>query len=133
VSDERPRLNSKQFHFTFKKATPRTMGGSSHHEVRAYGGSTASELGMIMWHHKTGEIGNIAVGSEVRRQGIGTAIYRHARQLAEETRGVTQPRHSSDRTTMGDAWARSLGERLPRRSGQAVRMSEYHDRLAERG
>jgi hypothetical protein len=126
-------LNSEQFHFVFKKATPKTMGGSSHHEVRAYGGPTASELGMIMWHHKTGEIGNIAVSSEVRRQGVATSIYRHAQGVASETRGVPSPRHSSDRTTAGEGWARSLGERLPRRKQDAVRMSEYHDRLVERG
>jgi ribosomal protein S18 acetylase RimI-like enzyme len=108
-------LNPEQFHYVFKKATPREMGGSSHHEVRAYGGGGATNVGMIMWHHKTGEIGNIATSPEVRRQGIATAVYRHAQGIAAETRGVRPPRHSSDRTGEGEAWARSLGERLPKR------------------
>lgn len=107
-------LNPEQFHYVFNQAKPRSMEGPRHHELRVYAGGTMS-IGQLMWHHKTGEIGNINVSPEVRRQGVATAMLGHARQLASETRGVRSPRHSSDRTESGEAWARSLGERLPKR------------------
>ena len=101
-------------HYAFEQATPRTMGGSSHHKISAIGGPTASNLGSIMWHHKTGEIGNIAVSKEVQRRGLATDLLSQARSVSKATRGVKPPRHSMDRTKEGEQWARSLGERLPR-------------------
>jgi GNAT superfamily N-acetyltransferase len=110
-------LNPDQFHYHFKPATPRVMGGSNIHELHAFGerGGWYGNVGSIRWHHKTGEIVGVDTHSEFRRQGVATAALGKARQIASETRGVVRPRHSADRTELGEKWARSLGERLPRR------------------
>jgi hypothetical protein len=68
-------------------------------------------LGSVSWSHKGGEV--LGIHSAVRRQGIATSLWHEAKRVAGETRGVTTPRHSSFRTKEGEAWARSLGERLP--------------------
>ena len=51
-----------------------------------------------------------------QRKGVATALLGKAREIAGETRGVRPPRHSPDRTAAGEAWARSLVERLPKRT-----------------
>ena len=98
--------------FSFVKATPREMGGSATHQVRV---GERGTIGMLSWHHKTGEITGIDVSPPYRRQGVATQMLGEARRIAGGTRGVTAPKHSTDRTDAGEAWARSLGERLPKR------------------
>ena len=105
-------LNPDQF--SFVKAEPKSMGGSKNHVLQALG-ADGSPLGGIEWRHSTGEVHNITVSPEARRQGLATSLWTRANEIAEETRGVKQPRHSPQRTNDGDAWARSLGSRLPRR------------------
>jgi ribosomal protein S18 acetylase RimI-like enzyme len=109
-------LNPDQFHYAFRQAKPKEMGSRPMHELRVYGGGGMGSIGELYWHHKTGEIGNISVRPEVQRRGVATAMLGEARRLASETRGVRAPRHSPDRTAAGEAWARSLGERLPKRT-----------------
>jgi GNAT superfamily N-acetyltransferase len=105
-------LNPEQFSFT--KATPKEMDPNRYHTV-VYRPEGEQGHGVISWHHKTGRISNISVSSHLQRQGIATAVYGKAKEIAAETRGVRPPRHSADRTEAGEAWARSLGERLPKR------------------
>ena len=106
-------LSPDQFHFI--KADPRAMGGAIHHTVYYGEPDPAAEGGMLRWHAKTGEIHNIEVSPGMRRQGIATAMYGKAKEISSLTRGVKTPRHSPDRSEAGEAWARSLGERLPKR------------------
>lgn len=127
-------LNSEQFR-SFK-ADPDEPGGRGYHTVEVwhpehvgtewaqarpqerdrYTGSSADPghrpIGSISWHHRTGEILGMHVVPEHQRQGVATAMHRHAHELAA-TSGVVHPEHSSYRTPAGDAWARSTGERLP--------------------
>jgi ribosomal protein S18 acetylase RimI-like enzyme len=98
--------------FSFVQATPKEMGGSATHRIDVGPRGTIAQMS---WHHKTGEITGIDVSPPHRRQGIATAMLGEARRIAGETRGVTAPKHSTDRTDAGEAWARSLGERLPKR------------------
>jgi ribosomal protein S18 acetylase RimI-like enzyme len=119
-------LNPEQFRFAFRQAKPRSMDAQAdrelmYHRVDVFHTPTeeatsgrAGHAGYVMWHHRTGEIGNISTSPEYQRQGVATATYRHAQGIASETRGVRPPRHSPQRTAAGDKWARSLGERLPR-------------------
>jgi GNAT superfamily N-acetyltransferase len=117
-------LSPEQFQFI--KATPKEMVGGSH-EHRIGVGPNRSH-GELRWHHKTGEILGIDVHPQFRRQGIATAMLGEARRIAGETRGVRPPRHSPDRTEAGEAWARSLGERLPARRKPTVSEVESHFR-----
>ena len=130
-------LNPEQF--SFHMANPQEMGGIPTHTMEAwapehagtdwakahpaernqYAGSSVDPghrpIGSISWHHKTGEIRGVFVGKEHQRQGIATALLHQASEVAGGTRGVTTPKHSPDRTDSGEAWARSLGGRLPKR------------------
>lgn len=134
-------LNEAQFSTSFHPSTHREMGGVPYHTVEVWKkdeaesswaqmhpgerqhwyGSSGVDPGTrpaasLSWHHGTGEILGLYTEKEHQRQGIATAMYRQAQSVAGETRGVTIPRHSSQRTNSGEAWARSLGERLPRRN-----------------
>lgn len=60
------------------------------------------------------KIRDISVKPEFQRQGIATGMYRYA-----EAAGL-KPKHSDQRTDQGEAWARSLGVRLPRRDSGIV-------------
>jgi 2'-5' RNA ligase len=116
--------------FRFIPATPKQMNGNTFHELRAFPEGTPDHLvnhpnyyemakhssGSIAWDHKSGEITGVAVQPEHQRQGLATELLHRARQIAETTRGVKPPRHSDDRTDQGEQWARSLGERLPKRN-----------------
>ncbi len=127
--------------FKFHIANPKSMGGIPTHTLEAwkpeeantpwaearpedrnhYAGSADDPghrpVASISWHHHTGEI--MGVYSNERRQGIATELLRRARNIAANTYGVVSPKHSKDRTNAGDAWAKSLGERLPRRNAKA--------------
>lgn len=70
------------------------------------------QLGRLEWTAK--QVHNIDVNHEVRRQGVGTKLWETAQSLADG-RKIPAPKHSSQRTTAGDAWARSVGGPLPRR------------------
>lgn len=89
-------------------------------------GNDMSEAGMnhlvgrIGWKAKTGEISKVEVHPTARRQGLATELLRRAKDVAAGTRGVKPPRHSTNRTNEGDAWARSLKQRLPRRDPAMV-------------
>lgn len=56
-------------------------------------------------------IKNIETHPDFLRKGIATGMYRYA-----VSQGL-EPRHSDTRTQEGDAWANSLGEKLPRNEG----------------
>lgn len=68
--------------------------------------------GSMVWNQR--EIRNIEVHPDFQRRGIATAMWNEGQRLAESSR-IPSPKHSSDRTDAGDAWARSVGGRLPRR------------------
>jgi GNAT superfamily N-acetyltransferase len=131
---------SSQFTTIFHPANPKEMGGFSSHTVEAWAPEHAEEpwakahpsermnyegsssdpgirpMGSIGWHHRTGEIKGVYTAHEHQRQGVATALHAKAQEIAGETRGVPPPKHSSFRTNSGDAWARSVGGRLPKRN-----------------
>jgi hypothetical protein len=90
------------------------LGGSKpHHRVRAFAAGGAVKVGDLLWTSK--EVSNIGVAADQQRRGVATGMWQEAHRLAAENARVPQPKHSSDRTAAGDAWARSVGGRLPRR------------------
>ena len=66
-------------------------------------------VGQMTWHPKTHAVTGITVDPEDQRKGIATAMWKMGQQVRPK------PVHSSDRTKVGDAWAKSVGGRLPRR------------------
>ncbi len=123
----------------FHPSTHREMGGVPHHTVEVWNAEHAATpwaqahpaernqyagsdidpghrpIGSMSWQHKTGEILGISTEPEHRRRGLATRMWHEAHRVAGETRGVVEPKHSVDRTESGEAWARSLGGRLPKR------------------
>jgi hypothetical protein len=101
------KLSSMQFHYdTFDVGEPKPL-----HRVKAFSGQV--QLGTMLWSGK--EIRNIGVNADQQRRGVATGMYEHAQGLAAENQRIPAPRHSPDRTAAGDAWARKVGGRLPRR------------------
>jgi len=82
------------------------------HRVSAMVGER--QVGTMSWK-RTG-VENIEVDPAHRRQGIASELWRRAHEEAASSPHVVAPKHSKDRTDAGDAWARSVGGRLPRRS-----------------
>jgi len=72
--------------------------------------------GQMHWRKKSrggtaGQVDWISVEPEHQRQGVGRQMWEHANSLGLRP----SPKHSNERTDEGDAWARSVGGRLPRR------------------
>lgn len=80
------------------------------HEVMAYDDS--GQVGRLLWDDSDGEISHLYVGENRRREGIATAMWDKAHEIAEE-QGVVAPEHSSRRTKAGDEWAHSVGGHVP--------------------
>lgn len=89
------------------------QGGGQHLRVTPKGEMVPA--GELVWQHPGGKILRADVTGIFQRRGVGTAMFEEAQRLASENPKIPQPRHSNDRTDAGDAWARKVGGRLPRR------------------
>lgn len=78
------------------------------HVIEAYHGDR--RVGELNWYGTTGTIHHVSVDEEHARRGLATAMW----DMGQEAR--PKPKHSGDRTTQGDAWAKSVGGRIPRRN-----------------
>ena len=58
---------------------------------------------------ENGEREVLDIGVMFKRHGIGTGMWQYAQKAG------LNPRHSDERTDEGDAWARSVGGKLPPR------------------
>jgi hypothetical protein len=97
----------------FEYDTPELGESKTVHRVQAFAGPTATHVGQIIWSSK--EIRNVIVSSDQQRRGVATRMFDHAQGLAASNPRIPAPKHSKDRTDAGDAWARQVGGRLPRR------------------
>lgn len=73
---------------------------------------TAGVIGHMLLHPLVNgkrKVRNIVVNQDHQRQGVATGMWNYAQEQG------LKPRHSADRTNDGDAWARSVSSRLPRR------------------
>ena len=117
------RLNSKQFgqysvyHSLVLPGSYGSMNDHTYHELHLRD-EDGDQVGRLEWSKRTGKILAVDVTQEFRRQGLATALLGHARRLSAKY-GIKAPVHSNDRTDAGEAWARSLGERLPKRISSA--------------
>ena len=69
-------------------------------------------VGSLDWNKRSKRVMNINVSTRLRRQGVASNMWDLANQVAKE-KGQVGPQHSFDRTDLGDAWANSVGGRLP--------------------
>jgi GNAT superfamily N-acetyltransferase len=87
--------------------------GAGHHEVQANMGGGPTDVAHMAWNAKG--IINVEVPPEHQRKGVATALWNEGHRLAETSKRIPAPKHSTDRTNEGDAWARSVGGRIPRK------------------
>ena len=116
-------LNSQQFPYTFH-FTPSQEG--EHHKVSAL--HKEERVGLMKWDPDTGEVKDLQVHPEHRRRGVASGMWDFAqRQAKPQTPGldyaddVVAPKHSSERTDVGDAFAKSVGGKVPARTKTALR------------
>lgn len=83
--------------------------GREYHRIQALEGDEIR--GQMHWDTKG--VRNIGVVPTHQRQGLATAMWNEGMNRAGGR--VPMPKHSADRTDAGDAWARSVGGKLPRR------------------
>lgn len=81
--------------------------GKGYHHVDAI--REGLKAGHIRWSAATGEITSLSVDPGLRRQGIATAMYNHAK-----SNYYPPPAHSSARSPEGSAFARSTGDKVPK-------------------
>lgn len=98
-------LNPEQFGGYTMVHEPPEM-GRDYHQVRALD-ERGWEAGKMLWNAK--HVLNVGVTPGFERRGIATAMWTYGQQA------TPKPKHSADRTDAGDAWARSVGGKLPRR------------------
>ena len=58
----------------------------------------------------TGQIEQVETHPEVRRQGIATTLYNHAKDVNEKDPSIPAPKHSGSRTQLGDRWAKAIAK-----------------------
>lgn len=97
-------LSAGQFRFTYKQV------GEHGHRVFAHKtsgeGDPGRQVGQMGWR-PNGEISSIDVDPDQRRKGVASGMYAAGRAYAD-LHGVSEPRHSDDRSPEGDAWAKSV-------------------------
>lgn len=98
-------LNDKQF-----VSISHTEGKYLHH-IDAHDQDGAM-VGSLEWNKRSKRVMNVSVSTRLRRQGIASHMWDLANDVAKE-KGQVGPQHSFDRTDLGDAWAKSVGGRLP--------------------
>jgi ribosomal protein S18 acetylase RimI-like enzyme len=102
-------LNDKQF-----VSMSHTEGKYLHH-IDAHDQDGAM-VGSLEWNKRSKRVMNVSVSTRLRRQGIASHMWDLANDVAKE-KGQVGPQHSFDRTDLGDAWAKSVGGRLPHNRG----------------
>ena len=85
--------------------------GEINHTITAYT-DRGNNAGSMEWSKSSGQIEDLFVHPEARRQGIASHMWDLAHQVSKEA-GTPVPHHSSERTPDGNSWAKSVGGRLP--------------------
>jgi ribosomal protein S18 acetylase RimI-like enzyme len=71
-------------------------------------------MGNIQWHKDSGEILSVKVKNTYRRLGVANTLFHEAHKAARE-QGLTEPKHSADRSDEGEIWAKQAGGEVPPR------------------
>jgi hypothetical protein len=103
------KLSNLQFHYD----TPELGESYTTHRLRATAGPTNTHVGEMLWSSKG--IRNIGVAADQQRRGVATGMWNEGQRMASENARIPTPKHSNERTSAGDAWAKSVGGKLPRR------------------
>lgn len=94
---------------------PHDVGIRRGHSNATLPAGTPIRAGELTWKRNGGKILRVEVPSHMQRHGMATALLGEAKRIASANPRIPQPKHSNDRTKEGDAWARAVGGKLPRR------------------
>ena len=81
------------------------------HHIAAYN-QEGDVVGTMDWNKRSKRVFDISVHPDMQRKGIASHMWDYANQVSKEM-GVKGPKHSPDRTSSGDKWAKSVGGELP--------------------
>jgi GNAT superfamily N-acetyltransferase len=115
---ELPTLNFHQFepHIYTSAANEYSNFGRNTHAIQMFshepGTAESRVMGDIQWHKDSGEILGVRVEEPFRRLGVANTLFHEAHKAARE-QGLAEPKHSEDRSEMGDAWAKQAGGEVP--------------------
>ena len=113
-------LSGVQFRYT----APSRKGFFAYHQLEAIApdapnknspSGRAQVVGSIQWHPKSGDVNWVRTHQDYRGLGVATTLWEKAKKLSADT-GIKEPQHSRHRTDQGDAWAKSVGGKVPRRA-----------------
>lgn len=88
-----------------------TLIGSTHN-IQAWRGE--DRVGNMSWRSDTGKITHISTDPDHQRTGVATGMWTAAQALSSLGE-VKEPKHSPVRSEAGNAWAKSVSQKLPRR------------------
>ena len=106
-------LQPLQFKFMKREYMDETNWSEKDPIYRVTAHSGKAQVGEMNWNRHG--LRYIGVEPEAQRQGVATAMWNEGQRIAASKKNVPAPQHSNERTDAGDAWARSVGGRLPRR------------------
>ncbi len=118
----------------FKYSAPSTKGFFAYHQIQAIApeatrsedlvtptgkiinrGGKGQVVGTIQWHPRSGDVNWVRTHQDYRGLGIATTLWEKATKLSADA-GIKAPQHSRHRTDEGNAWAKSVGGKMPRRA-----------------
>jgi len=110
-----PRPNGPQFRMVYDEFPDNE---NERHMVSAVHADSGEQIGNLTWsgHEDTdyGHIQDVQVAKKYRRHGIATAMLREAQIIAERNPTIQRPEHGVLRTPVGDKWAQSTGDWVPK-------------------
>lgn len=121
VDPKKPRnLSEVQFRYT----APSRRGFFAYHQIDAVAPDAANKnsksgkgqvVGTIQWHPRSGDVNWVRTHPDYRGLGVATTLWEKAKKLSADT-GIKEPQHSRHRTEEGEAWAKSVGGKMPSRA-----------------
>ena len=78
----------------------------------------------------SGRVEDMGVNDEHQQKGVGTAMWNHALKLHQSGQIPKPPKHSNYRTPEGDAFAKSVGGKIPKNTAEwaTTLLQEYLSR-----
>ena len=85
--------------------------GDHLHLITATHRESGESVGHMRYGHD-GTVQNITVSEPHQRKGVATAMWNHASLMGSKGE-APEPKHSVQRTSQGDAWAKAVGGHTP--------------------
>lgn len=96
------------------------------HQILAFQPHSDDILGHLTWDDKSGQVGEVWVHPDHRRQGLASRMYMMAQRLTAGHPQVSPITHAQDvRTPSGEAWAQTLPDYTPIAKKKIKKLREW--------